>query len=62
MSEVEASDVGKIMAGEWNLPLPRIAVFMISNVGELSYWNSSRQIAAFKKGLIKVSFRYLIYK
>ncbi|KAJ6217132.1 hypothetical protein RDWZM_008289 [Blomia tropicalis] len=55
MSEVEASDVGKIMAGEWNLPLPRIAVFMISNVGELSYWNSSRQIAAFKKGLIKAA-------
>jgi hypothetical protein len=36
---------------------PRIVALIISNVAALDDWSNARQIAAFKKGLMKVSLK-----
>ena len=54
MPDVDVNNVVEILLSEWRLPVPRIAVFMLSNVGELQTWHNTRQNNAFKKGLMKV--------
>lgn len=55
MPDAEVKDIADVMLTEWNLPVPRIAVFILSSVGELSTWHNSRQIGAFKKGIVKAA-------
>lgn len=55
MPDAEVKDIADVMLTEWNLPVPRIAVFILSSVGELSTWHNGRQIGAFKKGLVKAA-------
>lgn len=52
--DVEGEKLAKTLLGEWSLPLPRIALFMLTDVGDLRTWNNARQISAFKNGLMKV--------
>lgn len=55
MPDADVRDITEVMLSEWSLPLPRIAVFMLGSVGELSNWSNPRQLVAFKKGLMKAA-------
>lgn len=55
MPDADVRDITEVMLSEWSLPLPRIAVFMLGSVGELTSWSNPRQLGAFKRGLMKAA-------
>jgi hypothetical protein len=55
--DVHIEDIAYIMHRHWRMESPRIVALIISNVAPLDDWSNSRQITAFKKGLMKVSLK-----
>ncbi|CAG2120476.1 unnamed protein product, partial [Medioppia subpectinata] len=53
--DVHIEDIAYIMHRQWRMESPRIVALIISNVAPLQDWTNARQIAAFKKGLMKAA-------
>ncbi|CAG2176982.1 unnamed protein product [Oppiella nova] len=53
--DVHIEDIAYIMHRNWRMESPRIVALIISNVAPLRDWTNARQIAAFKKGLMKAA-------
>ncbi|CAG2103874.1 unnamed protein product [Medioppia subpectinata] len=53
--DVRIEDIAYIMHRQWRMESPRIVALIISNVAPLQDWTNARQIAAFKKGLMKAA-------
>lgn len=52
--QVAPLHLASTLLAQWTLPVPRIALFLLSDVGELRTWHNPRQTAAFRSGLMKV--------
>lgn len=56
MPDVDVNNVVEVLIKEWAMSLPRIVLFMLTNLEEIPSYNvNQRQMNAFKKGLMKVS-------
>ncbi|OQR67438.1 transient receptor potential cation channel subfamily M member 1-like [Tropilaelaps mercedesae] len=53
--DVNAEDVMSVMQTDWRFLVPRIALFLVSDVGPMLEWSQPRQLDAFKAGLIKAA-------
>ncbi|XP_022706113.1 transient receptor potential cation channel subfamily M member 2-like isoform X2 [Varroa jacobsoni] len=53
--DVNAEDVTSVMQTDWRFVVPRIALFLVSDVGPMAEWSQPRQLDAFKCGLIKAA-------
>lgn len=53
--DVHIEDIAYIMHRNWKMESPRIVALIISNVASLHDWSNTRQMTAFKKGLMKAA-------